>query len=205
MLTGELGVRLPPGLPPPQLLEPCPVAESDSCWLWGDLAQLRVHQEEENCYQLHWSVRGLAVVEDCLDIGEAHWYGGPEERVQHFPLRRDNSRGRVAYLPGDMINDGQKYFGGVAEPVWISSKGAGLTVETEQPLFYSWNQDNSGSLCLSAQHTEPYQVRADTVQLSYTLCASQNALTMFKLMAGTFWNLPTGIPDEKVRERERES
>ena len=50
----------------------------------------------------------------------------------------------------------EKYFGGVAEPVWISSSGAGVTVMEEQPLFYSWNQDNDNKLCLSTEHTEPY-------------------------------------------------
>ena len=199
-------MRLPPGLPPPELVEPCVQGEEgegegegDSCWQWGDLAELRIHQEGENCYQVQWTVRGQSVVEDCVDIGEAHWYGGPEERVQHFPLRRENSRARVAFLPGDMIADGQKYFGGVVEPVWLTSLGAGLTVEREQPLFYSWNEDNSGSLCLSTEHSQPYQVRGDTLQLDYTICASQDPVTMFKLMAGTFWKLPTGIPDEKVR------
>ena len=44
----------------------------------------------------------------------------------------------------------------MAEPVWISSSGAGVTVMEEQPLFYSWNQDNNNKLCLSAEHTEPY-------------------------------------------------
>ena len=44
----------------------------------------------------------------------------------------------------------------MAEPVWISSSGAGVTVMEEQPLFYSWNQDSDNKLCLSAEHTEPY-------------------------------------------------
>ena len=39
----------------------------------------------------------------CADIGAAHWYGGAEEMVQHFPLRRDNVRSRTAFLPGDML------------------------------------------------------------------------------------------------------
>ena len=44
----------------------------------------------------------------------------------------------------------------MAEPVWISSSGAGVTVMEEQPLFYGWNQDNNNKLCLSVEHTEPY-------------------------------------------------
>ena len=39
----------------------------------------------------------------CPDIGDGHWYGGPEELVQHFPMRPDNQRRRTAYLPGDML------------------------------------------------------------------------------------------------------
>ena len=39
----------------------------------------------------------------CADIGAAHWYGGAEEMVQHFPLRKDNVRSRTAFLPGDML------------------------------------------------------------------------------------------------------
>ena len=37
------------------------------------------------------------------DIRDGHWYGGPEELVQHFPMRPDNQRRRTAYLPGDML------------------------------------------------------------------------------------------------------
>ena len=54
----------------------------------------------------------------------------------------------------------------MAEPVWISSSGAGVTVMEEQPLFYSWNQDSDNKLCLSAEHTEPY------VGIKYSLGSS---------------------------------
>ena len=96
------------------------------------------------------------MIMNSADIGESHWYGGPEELVQHFPMRRENSRSRVAYLPGDMLQDAGKYFGGVVEPVWINSAGGGVVVEEEQPLFYTWNHNNNNQLCLSTEHTEPY-------------------------------------------------
>ena len=47
-----------------------------------------------------------------LDIGDEYWYGGPEELLQHFPLRKENPRHSVPYLPGDMIQDKDQYFGG---------------------------------------------------------------------------------------------
>jgi hypothetical protein len=36
-------------------------------------------------------------------IESAYWYGGPEELIQHFPMRPDNPRASVPYLPGDML------------------------------------------------------------------------------------------------------
>ena len=71
-------------------------------------------------------------------------------------MRKENIRNRVPYLPGDMLQDANKFFGGVAEPFWINSLGGGLVVEQEQPLFYSWNQDNNDKLCLSVEHSLPY-------------------------------------------------
>ena len=34
------------------------------------------------------------------DIGDSLWYGGPEELIQHFPLRKENNRSTVPYVPG---------------------------------------------------------------------------------------------------------
>ena len=35
----------------------------------------------------------------------------------------------------------------------------------EQPLFYSWNQDNDNKLCLSTEHTEPYVRKPFTIEI----------------------------------------
>ena len=35
--------------------------------------------------------------------GGVKWYGGAEELKQHFPLNPDESRKRVPFLPGDML------------------------------------------------------------------------------------------------------
>ena len=63
VLQGRLGVRIPSGMGEPELIEPC--GGGDTCFSWGDLAELTVHQLG-SCYQLNWRVRGLAVVEDCF-------------------------------------------------------------------------------------------------------------------------------------------
>lgn len=56
-----------------------------------------------------------------------------------------------------MIQDQQKYFGGVVEPWWVNSKGAAIFVPEGVPLFYSWNQDGDGRLCLRSQYKEVKQ------------------------------------------------
>ena len=71
-------------------------------------------------------------------------------------MKVNNTRNKVAYLPGDMLQDREEYFGGVAEPFWVNSFVGGLVVEEEQPLFYSWNQDNNSQLCLAVEHSPPY-------------------------------------------------
>ena len=58
-----MGVRIPSALGEPQLVEGG--GEGDSCYRWGDVAEMTIHQEDI-CYQVSWRVRGLAVVEDCV-------------------------------------------------------------------------------------------------------------------------------------------
>ena len=43
---------------------------------------------------------------------------------------------QVAYVPGDMLQNEAKFFGGVVEPWWVSSKGIGVYVPLDIPLFY---------------------------------------------------------------------
>ena len=36
------------------------------------------------------------------------------------------------------------------------------------------------------------------MQLKYKMCAGQDARKMFEYAAGRFWNLPVGVPDERM-------
>ena len=39
---------------------------------------------------------------------------------------------------------------------------------------------------------------SSTLHMSYKMCAAQNAKSMFQYSAGRFWQLPIGIPDERM-------
>ena len=117
MLTGTLGARMPQSMGAPEPSGNCNGAIM--CFQWGNVARVEILEcEDWDCFRVSWTVTHLRVVEDCLgtelsqssfshflcpDIGSDHWYGGPEELVQHFPMRPDNQRRRTAYLPGDML------------------------------------------------------------------------------------------------------
>ena len=56
------------------------------------------------CYNVHWETNVLKSLQDCFDLSTSHqWYVGPEEYEQHFPLKIENERKSVPFLPGDML------------------------------------------------------------------------------------------------------
>ena len=82
-------------------------------------------------------------------------------KISLFSHRYENKRSRVAYVPGDMLQNNETYFGGVVEPYWLSSNGIAIWVPSGTPLFYSWNEGNEvypndKLMCLQAKNVEPY-------------------------------------------------
>jgi len=193
-MSGSLGASLPDSIGQPTFT----VCDQGAfCFSWEDVADMKVKEVNEKCTEIEWRSNKLKEVEDCIDIGSDFWFGGPEEREQHFPMRPNNSRARVPYLPGDMLQDAQQYFGGVAEPYWLNSRGGAVWVPQEQPLFYSWNEDGRGELCLSSLRALPYPVHQDDqLRFNYLLCAAQDPKEMQKYAALNLWKKPTGTPDE---------
>ena len=97
-----------------------------------------------------------------------------------------------------MLQDKDEYFGGVAEPYWLTSKGVALWVPEYVPLFYSWNADSTpGLMCLAAQDISPYE-NQKIKKLSYKICSHENPRDMHIYAVNNFLGRPSGIPDEKM-------
>lgn len=183
-LRGQLGLQVPP-----ELGEATTCSDSTLCWTWGNVAKLAISKSQgtifvivlrrggkesvyckildDVCYDIMWTSTILKSFEDCFNLEDEHyWFVGPEEYEQHFPIKADNQRRPVPYLPGDMlqvsrfflinewhvkllfIQDREGYFGGVTEPYWLSSEGVALWLMGNdptqgQPLFVSWNHLNN--------------------------------------------------------------
>lgn len=151
------------------------------------------------CYQLNWQVTvGMeTVLTDCWDIGEAHWYGGYEDYYQPWPLEK-SSKNMSAFVPHDSY---QKHLGGVQERYFISSKGVGVYIEDDVPLFVSINASNDNRVCLQSKYEKyPYQnFRKRLPSLNYHICVSTNIKLIHDYMIRTFIKLrPSGIPDETM-------
>ena len=55
------------------------------------------------------------------------------------------------------------------------------------------SKDEQNTIQLSLQ-----VLTSSTLHMSYKMCAAQNAKAMFQYSAGRFWQLPIGIPDERM-------
>ena len=192
VLDANLGLDLPSGLK-----DPTDCSETGFCKQWGSLAQLQVFADGEFCHDLEWTTSALKSLKDCIAINdEAQWFGGPEEYYQRFPMNKQAKRESVPYLPGDMLQSKEMYFGGVAEPYWLTSDGVAIWVPEGVPLFYSWNSEqNPNEMCLSAQDIAPYET-LQVKRLKYKICSMDNARDMHLQAVNSFLGKPSGIPDE---------
>ncbi|XP_062594222.1 myogenesis-regulating glycosidase-like [Saccostrea cucullata] len=169
---------------------------------WSRDRKLDVSYKEEGgvpCYQFHWKVTvGLeSVLSDCWDIGDAHWYGGFEDYYQPWPLEK-MSRNMSAYIVDDSY---QKKLGGVQERYFITSKGVGIYIEEDVPLYISINASNDRKVCLQAKYEKyPYQNYKKLLpSLNYHICVSTDVKLIHDFMSRTFIKLrPTDIPDSSM-------
>ena len=200
MLTSRLGLDLPPEIG--SSAAACST-DAELCFQWGNAAKLSVVKSSDDvCYEFKWETAGLLSNRDCVDIdaGGAVWFGGAEEYNQHFPLRKSNSRAEVPFVTGDMLQDSERYFGGVVEPWWVSSLGVGVHVPEGVPLFYSWNADGDGRMCLATKFAAPYFIpdSREPLRLDYSICLKSDAREMQMYAVDNLLGKPTAIPDERM-------
>ena len=62
----------------------------------------------------------------------------------------------------------------------MSSLGVGVHVPEGVPLFYSWNADDDGRMCLAAKFKAPYFIpdSREPLRLDYSLCHKSDAREM---------------------------
>ncbi|CAL8070663.1 unnamed protein product [Orchesella dallaii] len=174
--------------------------DNQTCLQYGDFAQVELKTGSgPGCGRVEWTSNFAREFEDCYDIEEGvHWYGGGETYTQQWPIE-NTPRLEAPYVNSDFFQ-GNNYYGGVVENYWLLSNGAALIVDPDTPLFFSVNTTRPNKVCLISRDLPPY-TRRSTAKLGYEWCTAENVKAAHQLAMNTFFEKPTGIPDETMMIR----
>ena len=208
VLKSKLGVSIKQALPKAYLGD----------WLyrirWEGEAVVTVTNQNETdesaeCVNVSWhsfDVRGT--LEDCIELGDSHWYGGAEMYRQTWPMEADGHHEMRPFVSSDELNESlNKTFGSVLQPIWLSSDGVAIIVDASVPLHVGFNSTfdgTGGKLCLQSKHNAfayPHWNDAKPVVLDYVLCTHDDVKSLYQYVASTYWDPPDGIPAVSMMER----
>ncbi|KAK3087194.1 hypothetical protein FSP39_002944 [Pinctada imbricata] len=171
------------------------------CLVWKNDTRLHIQrkrEQETECFTITWEVLTCVdhVLQDCFEVGKAHWYGGYEDWYQYWPFEK-TTRNLSAYITNDSY---QKGIGGVQERYFFSTQGVVIYVEEDVPLYLSFNASADGNICLVSKYEKyPFQnAQKKLPQLKYHVCVDQNVKTIHEYASKRFIQRPTGIPDPKL-------
>lgn len=113
-----------------------------------------------NGFTIHWITQDVSkVFEDCFQLSNLHWYGGPERYEQKWPIEK------LRLI--DFANVLQEHDrGAIVEPYWLNSLGAYIFVNDKVPLFINQNVPlfSSNQVCFSAKIAKPYSSRTKVIK-----------------------------------------
>ena len=150
----------------------------------------------DKCYEVVWETLHTNKLEDCFDTGSSHWYGLGEMFTQEWPMDKSNFK-PTPFLTNDFISG--TIFGGVLEPLAVSSKGVGIYIHDSVPLHVSMDKDK-GKFCIRADkknYNRKYD-KNDTIKLVYTICIRDNIREVHQVLYNQFIRKPSGVPDKEM-------
>ena len=144
-------------------------------------------EEIENCHKVSLlvSTSEKIFVENCIDLGEDFWYGGPEVYAQHFASSKGggSSYFMQPFQLTDILTHKNK-LGGASKPIWYNSNGWSVSVESSlSNLWTSFNDTSSNnpirrnSLCLLANASNSDSAEIGDASLRYEICSHPSPRT----------------------------
>ncbi|CAG2056796.1 unnamed protein product [Timema podura] len=127
----------------------------------------------------------------CFQLGDLHWFGGPERATQYWPWEKQNLSD-YSYVTKQDANQG------IADPYWFNSDGFYFLVNEDVPLFIDQNNLEENSLCFIAKNKAPYPEDATSLKLSYKLCKLLNAREAHEHAIENYLGKPSGVIDERM-------
>lgn len=133
-------------------------------------------------------------VTDCLfmDPENLNWYGGPENKVQRYPIQKIDFFTDYAYVPKELDS------AAIMERYWFSSNGFFILVDYDAPLFIDQNSENPGYICFTGKKALPYYIHDEEFNFNYRIGAGVNARETHLNVINRMLGKPIGLPDERL-------
>lgn len=165
------------------------------------LARMEITSEEEGALiivEIKWDSAKLdSPLQDCILMGDDHWYGGSLSSPPVWPLDRTNIEMQPFISRGN--DQSAESFGGILERFWLSSSGLSLVVQDDVPLYVGSNDNHSQRLCFRSEAlSSPFQNPLnDYPALIYKVFISNNVTAAHRHATRTLFKPPTHTPNPK--------
>ncbi len=200
VLTGKLGTNftLEKEFKPSR----CSVGDQEVPCIEWDTAKLAILEDNESagagtrCHTVYWEARSCgSVPNDCFDIGDNNWYGGPQLWVQRWTIEKHEEK-MQQYLSWDN-GFNKKGYASVLERYWLSSNGVAVFAHDDCPLHFGISPQK---LCLKGDFSNSWYKNdeGNLPTLHYTVCVAGDVRAVHKAMIQKFFAKPTSIPAETV-------
>ncbi|XP_059062090.1 myogenesis-regulating glycosidase-like [Achroia grisella] len=140
---------------------------------------------------LAWEAPKNTRLEDCINLGSKHWYGGPQQKRQYWPIER-------LILPNYSYITKEADNCGVAEPYWLGSDGIFYHFDRKVPLFVDQNDLEKNAACFFAQIKPPYSTKRERNELTYAIGIFENVRKAHEYAVEKYLKKPSGVPDERM-------
>nr|XP_060616772.1 myogenesis-regulating glycosidase-like [Anolis sagrei ordinatus] len=153
------------------------------------------------CYHVTWEeMVADSTVEHKMFWGDAHWYGGHEMSIQHWPIWLPTDQEPMPFVTSDVYSF-RNSFGGILERYWLSSKAVAIKINDSVPFHLGFNATER-SLTFQARYKDsPYKLplgRSTFPELSYHICLGSDLTSVHKYMAQSYFRKPSKVPSEKM-------
>ncbi|XP_023942929.2 myogenesis-regulating glycosidase-like [Bicyclus anynana] len=129
--------------------------------------------------------------EDCFDFGSKHWYAGPMQIDQIYPIE-GAQQNYSAYVSKETDN------GAIVERYWLNSAGEYIYVNPQVPLFVDYYLIQPNHICFGAQQAAPYSSRRNHTELSYDFWLLADVKKAHKHAVAHYLGKPSGLPDFRM-------
>ncbi|XP_049871916.1 myogenesis-regulating glycosidase-like [Pectinophora gossypiella] len=144
-------------------------------------------------FKVRWDAGPAQRFEDCFDFGTKHWYGGPMQVEQVYPIEQAK-RVYSAYVVSEVDN------AAIVERYWLNSAGEYIYVHPEVPLFVDYHNIQANHICFGAQIADPYSSKRNHTELSYDFWLLKNVKEAHKHAVANYLGKPSDLPDFRMVE-----